>query len=85
MRKLPIITICADATICYDRVAHPFASMYTQYFGVELSYLVVLFRAIQSIKIFLQTAFRVSEKYYSGNKGRLFHGVVQGSGAAPVL
>ena len=25
VRKLPTITICADATNCYDRVAHPFA------------------------------------------------------------
>ena len=27
MRKFPIITIYADATNCYDRVAHPFASL----------------------------------------------------------
>ena len=27
VRKLPIITICANATNCYDRVAHPFASL----------------------------------------------------------
>ena len=53
VRKLPMITICANTTNCYDRVAHPFASMCTQYFRVELSYLVVLFRAIQSMKMFL--------------------------------
>ena len=76
VRKLPIITICANTTNCYDRVAHPFASICIQYFGVELSYLVVLFRAIQSMKIFLQTVFRVSEKYYSGDEGRPFQGVV---------
>ena len=27
VRKLPAATICADATICYNRVAHPFASL----------------------------------------------------------
>ena len=48
-----MITICADATNCYDRVVHLFASLYTQYFGRDLLYLVVLFQAIQSMKMFL--------------------------------
>jgi hypothetical protein len=85
MRKLSMITICADATNYYDRVTHPFASLYAQYFELDLSYLVVLFRAIQSMKIFLRTAFGVSENYYSGDNNRPFQGVVQGSGAAPAL
>ena len=85
MRKLPIITICADTTNCYNRVAHPFASLCAQYFGLDLSYLVVLFRAIQSMKMFLRTAFRVSEHYYSGDNNRPFQGVVQGSNAASAL
>ena len=80
-----MITICTDVTNCYNRVAHLFASMCAQYFGVELSYLVVLFRAIQSMKMFLQTAFGVSEKYYSGDEGRPFQGVVQDSSTAPTL
>jgi hypothetical protein len=29
MRKLPMITICADVTNCYDRVTHLFASLCT--------------------------------------------------------
>ena len=72
MRKLLMITICADATNCYDKVTHPFASLCAQYFRLNLSYLVVLFRAIQSMKMFLRTAFRVSKNYYSGNDDRLF-------------
>ena len=80
-----MITICADGTNCYNRVAYLFASMCVQYFGVELSYLVVLFRAIQSMKMFLRTAFGVSKSCYSDNEGRPFQGAVQGSGAAPVL
>ena len=80
-----MITICTDATNCYDRVAHPFASLCAKYFGLELSYLVVLFRAIQSMKMFLRTAFGVSENYYSGDDDRPCQGVVQGSGAAPAL
>ena len=37
------------------------------------------------MKMFLQTTFRVSEHYYSGDDDRLFQGIVQGSGAAPAL
>ena len=57
VRKLPMIAICADATNCYDRVAHPFASIYSQCFGLELSYLIVIFKAMQSMKMFLRTSF----------------------------
>ena len=53
MRKLPMITICADATNCYNRVVYPFASLCAQYFRLDLLYLVVLFRVIQSMKMFL--------------------------------
>ena len=85
VRKLPMITICADATNCYDRVAHPFASLCAQYFGLEVSYLAVLFRAIQSMKMFLRTSYGISQTAYSGEEGRPFQGLVQGSGAAPAL
>ena len=37
------------------------------------------------MKMFLRTAFRVSEHYYSGDDDRLFQGIVQGSGAALAL
>ena len=85
VRKLLTITICADATNCYDRVAHLFASLCAQYFRLDIMYLAVLFRAIQSMKIFLRTSHGMSENYYSDNEGQPFQGVVQGSGAAPAL
>ena len=85
VRKLPMATICADATNCYDRVAHPFASLCAQYFGLELTYLTVLFQAIQSMKMFLRTSHGISTNYYSDTIGQPFQGVVQGSGAAPAL
>lgn len=85
VRKLPMIAICANATNCYDRVAHPFASLCAQYFGLEISYLAVLFRATQRMKIFLRTSYGISQTSYSGEEGRPFQGVVQGSGAAPAL
>ena len=53
VRKLPTITVCAIVTNYYKRVAHPFASLYMQYFGAEIIYLAILFRAIHLIKIFL--------------------------------
>ena len=36
IRKLPMVSICADATNCYDRVAHPYGSLYSQYFGLDI-------------------------------------------------
>ena len=85
VKKAPTITVCADVTNCYDRVAHPFASLCAQYFGLELSHLVALFRAMQSMKMFLRTSFGLSKNAYAGENGRPFQGVVQGSGAAPAL
>ena len=82
--KLPTATICADATNCYDRVAHPYASLCSQYFGMEICYLLVLFRTIQSMKMHLRTAFGVSTTFYSSDS-QPFQGAVQGNGAAPAL
>ena len=43
-RKLPTVTMCADTNKCYDRVAHPHASLSSQCFGMEIYYLFVLLR-----------------------------------------
>ena len=85
VRKSPIITICTDRTNCYDKVAHPFASLYAQYFGLEISHLAVSFRAMQSIKVFLRTLHDLSQNAYTGEEGRPFQGVAQRSGVAPAL
>ena len=34
--KLPTVTICADTTNFYDRVAHPYASLCSKCFGMEI-------------------------------------------------
>ena len=65
--KVPTFTICADVTNFYDRVAHPFASLHTQYFRLEITYVTVLSRAIQTIKIFLRTSYGILETFYSRN------------------
>ena len=46
VRKLPTKVICTDATNCYNRVEHPFTSLSAQYFGLEVIYLLVLFKII---------------------------------------
>ena len=70
---------------CYDRVTYLFASIYAQYFGLELPYLLVLFRVIQSMKMFLRTSFEISMSSYSEDEGRPFQGVVQSSSATLAL
>ena len=47
-------------------------------------YLIVLFKKIQRIKIYLRTAFGVSTPFYTSN-GQPFQGAMQGNGAAPAL
>ena len=84
-RKLPTITICADATNYYDRVVHPFASLCAQYFSLEITCLAVLFRAILSMKMFLRTAHGMSTTYCSDAEGMPFQGAAQGSSTAPSL
>ena len=49
--KLPTSTICANATDCYDQVAHPYAILCSQCFGIELCYLLVIFRTMQNMKM----------------------------------
>ena len=44
--KLPSIIISTDATNCYNRVVHPFASLAAQHFSVELYYIRVLLTVI---------------------------------------
>ena len=34
--KLPMITISADATNCFDRMAHPFAALTCRHFGLQI-------------------------------------------------
>ena len=84
IRKLHTVTTCVDATNCYDRVAHPYASLCSQYFGLEICYLLVLFKAIQSIKMHLRTAFSVSTSFYTSDE-KPFQGAVQGNGESPAL
>ena len=83
-RKLPTTTTCVDATNGYDRVTHPYASLYSQCFGIDILYLLVLFKTIQSMKMYLRTAFGVSTSFYSRNC-QPFQRSIKGNGVALAL
>ena len=42
-KKLFTVATCTEATKCYNIVAYPHASVCAQHFGIDLSYLLVLF------------------------------------------
>ena len=63
IKKLLIVIIYADMTNCHHRVTHLFASLSTQYFRLDIAYLLVLFRIIQLIKIDFCTLFRVLKQF----------------------
>ena len=83
--KSPLVVVSADATNCYDQVAHPFASLTAQHFGIQINYILVLLKAIQNMTIHLQIAYRVSSLAYSGSNLIPFQRVVQGNEATLVL
>ena len=43
-KKLPMVVIWIDVTNCYNRVVHLFTSLSVQYFRLDATYLLVLFR-----------------------------------------
>ena len=64
-RKKLIVVMYTDAINSYNRVAYPFNSLHMQYFGLEVFYLLVLFRIIQMMKIFLYVLFKVLDRFYT--------------------
>ncbi len=72
-----------DADNCYDRIAHPIASMVFQLLGVPKEAAVSMLSTIQDMKIFLQTGFGDSKAYAGSANGKKTQGLCQGNGAAP--
>ena len=85
IHKQLIVTICTNATNCYNRVAYPYASICCQYFGLELLYLLVLVGEIQPMKIYLHTLLGISSSFYSSSNSHPFQEVVQENGTALAL
>ena len=71
-----------DAANCYDRVAHPIASLTFQAFGVPEKAVHAMLTTIEEMKYFLRTAYGDS-KNFRGHKILVkFQGLCQGNGAA---
>ena len=72
IKKLTTATMCADTTNCCDRAVHPFASLCAQYFGLDVTFLLVLFETTQMMKMCLRTTFGMSHMFYNGEEGQPF-------------
>jgi hypothetical protein len=63
--RLPAGISVVDADNCYDRIAHPIASMFFQALGVPKETFIAMLMTIQDMKFFLRTGFE-DFKDYSG-------------------
>jgi hypothetical protein len=72
-----------DADNCYDRIAHPIASLVFQALGVPQEAVVSLLSTIQDMHFFLCTGFGDSKAYAGSTNGKKTQGLCQGNGAAP--
>ena len=81
--KLPLGIISADAANCYDRVAHAFASLVFQAFGVFITAVMAMLCTIQYMKFFLRTGFGESKGFMTALIGAIIHGLCQGNTASP--
>jgi hypothetical protein len=77
-----------DANNCYNRIAHPMASMVFQLFGVPTPAIESILRTIQDMKFYLRTGYGDSTGYAGGSNDpsgvtRKTQGMCQGNGAAP--
>jgi len=71
-----------DFADCYDRIAHPPASIALQSFGVPQPAIRVLLIAIQTMQFFLRTGFGESARSYGGSSEHPTLGLGQGNAAA---
>jgi hypothetical protein len=81
--KLAMGWISADAGNCYDRIAHAFASLVFQAFGVFISAVVAMLCTIQTMKFYLRTGFGESPGFMTALLGAIIHGLCQGNTASP--
>ena len=81
--KIPIGIVSADAEQCYDRIAHVFASLVYQTFGVFISAVTVMLASIQHLKFYLPTGLGESAGFMTALIGSIIQGLCQGNSAAP--
>lgn len=85
IRKLPTATAHREVTNYCKRVAHPFTSLCAQHFRLDTTCLLVLFKAMQTMKMCLRTSFVMPGRFYTGEEEQPFQEVVQDNAAAPPL
>jgi hypothetical protein len=81
--RLPAGISAVDADNCYDRIAHPIASLVFQALGVNKEACESIFTTIQDMKFFLRTGYGDSKEYASATGEIKTQGMCQGNGAAP--
>jgi len=72
-----------DADNCYDRIAHPVASMVFQALGVPREAASSMLSTIQDMRFYLRTGFGDSQAFVSSTRDRKTQGMCQGNGASP--
>ncbi len=72
-----------DADNCYDRIAHPIASMVFQSLGVPQEAATSMLSTIQDMRFFPRTGFGDSKAYAGLTRGKKTQGMCQGNGPAP--
>ena len=77
-----MVIIYTDTMNCYDRVVYLFTSLSAQYFGLDVTYLLVLFGIIKLIKIYLCMLFKVLRQFCTRDNCQLFQGVDQSNSIA---
>ncbi len=80
--RLPAGISTVDADNCYDRIAHPIASLVFKSFGIPKEACVSLLKTIQDMKFFLRTGFDDSKDFASATGYIKTQGMCQGNGAA---
>jgi hypothetical protein len=81
--RLPAGISAVDADNCYDRIAHPIASLVFQALGIKKEACESIFTTIQDMKFFLRTGYGDSKEYASATGEIKTQGMCQGNGAAP--
>jgi hypothetical protein len=82
-QPIPIGIVSADAEQCYDHIAHVFAFLVFQAFGVFITTVIVMFSSIQHMKFYLRTGLGESVGFMMAVIGSIIQGLCQGNSAAP--
>jgi hypothetical protein len=81
--RRPALIVAVDGNNCYDRLAHPIASLVFQSMGVPTLATTSMLTTIQDMKFYLYTGFGDLKEFTRLMGGIKTQGLCQGNGAAP--